>query len=138
MALRVLSVTDIFSDEAHIDHCGLLIISERVDKLDRELPIIILPRTRERDNRADQGDSSAEEEAEDDDRLLYWSRSVARLEFYTDQEFGVICFYFNVEQDSSTRNRVHISNPDLSGPVCLYSETRLRTKIILKCDGCVG
>ena len=110
MALRVLSVTDIFSDEAHIDHCGLLIISERVGKDDKELPIIILPRSRKRDMRDLQGDS-AEEEEEEEDRILYWSGSVKRVEHYTDQEFGFICFYLNVGmlKESSARNRVYIS-----------------------------
>ena len=107
MALRVISVTDIFSDEANIDHCGLLIISERVDKLETELPIIILPRRR--DNRPDQGDSSEEEKEEEEDRILYWSGSVAKVEHYADQEFGVICFYFNAEKESSARNKVYIS-----------------------------
>ena len=122
MALRVLSVTDIFSDEENIDHCGLLIISERVDNLQRELPIIILPRTMKRDKRAGQDDSSEVEE-EEEDRILYWSGSVERVEHYTDQEFGLICFYFNVGKESSSRNRVYISNPDLSRPVLLSITT---------------
>ena len=107
MALRVLSVTDIFSDETHFDHCGLLIISERVGKDDRELPIIILPRSRKRDKRQLQGDSEEEEEEREDDRILYWSGSVVRVEHYSDKEFGFICFYL---KESSARNGVYISH----------------------------
>ena len=121
MALRVVSVTDIFSDEAHIDHCGLLIISERAGREDRELPIIILPRSRKRDKREEK------EEEEEDDRILYWSGSVGKVEHFTEQEFGFVCFYFNAERESSSsRNRVYISPGWLSSLACLaslYTET---------------
>ena len=119
MALRVVSVTDIFSEEAHIDHCGLLIISERAGRDDRELPIIILPRSRKRDKREEE-----EEEKKEDDRILYWSGSVGKVEHYTDQEFGFICFYFNAERKSSSRNRVYISPGSPSSHVLSVSTLR--------------
>ena len=114
MALRVLSLIDIFSDEAHLDHCGLLFLSERVDKLHRKLPIIILPKSRKGDKRTDPEDSAEEEEEEEEDRILFWGDRVERVEHYIDKEFGVICFYFNVKEDFSFRNRVYISQPPLS------------------------
>ena len=94
MALRLIAVTDIFTDKAHLNHCGLIIISERVDRYDRELPIITVPRSRAR----------ASDKEKEDESYLFWTGSVERVEYYTDQTdsgFGLICFYFNKDIETS-------------------------------------
>jgi len=100
MALRLVSVTDVFTDEAHLDHCGLVIISDRVDSEDRELPIITVPRSRTKVTSDDEEES-----------YLFWTGSVKKVEHHTvDHEFGFICFHFNKEDESSTTRCFIIMN----------------------------
>ena len=72
MALRMIFVTDVFTDpdQALLDHCNLVILSEREDSQLRELPIIIVPRSGKRVEGEDIGA-----------RYLFWSEKVERVEY---------------------------------------------------------
>ena len=102
MALRLLTVRDVFTDQGNLDHCGLVILSEREDSEQRELPIITVPRC------------GARSEGEPD-RHLFWPRRLRRVEHSAeDKEIGLVCFHFTWHKESpTTRNSVYISFLDL-------------------------